>query len=69
MGEPFVWGNSWEVTEFEDIINELIKKTDDNMEALDKLKNEIEGIRYDLKTFTDDTNHKYLQKIFRTIGK
>jgi hypothetical protein len=31
MGEPFVWGNSWEVTEFEDIINELIKKTDDNM--------------------------------------
>jgi ubiquinone biosynthesis protein UbiJ len=55
MGEPFVWGNPWEGTEFEDIINELIKKTDDNREALDKLKNKIEGIRYDLKTFTDDT--------------
>jgi hypothetical protein len=31
------WGNSWEGTEFEDIIDELIEKTDKNQERLDKL--------------------------------
>ncbi|CAB4003987.1 Hypothetical predicted protein [Paramuricea clavata] len=55
LGEPFVWGNPWEGTEFEDIIEELIEKTNSNREKLSKLENEIESIQYDLKAFTEDT--------------
>ena len=37
------------------IINELIKKTDENPECLSKLEGKVESIQYDLKTFSDDT--------------
>ena len=55
LGELFDWGNPWEGTEFEDIINELIKKTNENRERLSKLEDKVESIQYDLKTFSDDT--------------
>jgi ubiquinone biosynthesis protein UbiJ len=55
LGEPFDWGNPWEGTEFEDIINELIKKTDENRKRLSKLEGKVESIQYDLNTFSDDT--------------
>jgi hypothetical protein len=36
-GEPPEWDNPWEGTESEDIIDELIQKTDGNRERLNKL--------------------------------
>jgi hypothetical protein len=71
LGEPFEWDNPWEGTEFEDIIDELIQKTDGNRERLTKLETIVEGIQYDLKSFTEETikvmNNIY-KKTFRTIG-
>ena len=55
LGEPFEWDNPWEGTEFEDIIDELIQKTDGNRERLTKLETIVEGIQYDLKSFTEET--------------
>jgi hypothetical protein len=49
------WGNSWEGTEFEDIINELIQKTDENRERLDKLESILEALKYDFESFKTDT--------------
>ncbi|CAB4031795.1 Hypothetical predicted protein [Paramuricea clavata] len=69
-GEPYEWGNAWEGTEFESIIDELIEKTDKNKEQLDKiqatldslesdhsaLKNKIVGPpKYDFEAFKNDT--------------
>jgi hypothetical protein len=48
LGEPFEWENSWEGTEFE----ELIQKTD---ERLDKLESTMEGIKYDFEALKADT--------------
>ncbi|CAB4022262.1 Hypothetical predicted protein [Paramuricea clavata] len=45
IGEPYEWGNPWEGTELEDIINELIQKTDENRERLTKLETIVEGIQ------------------------
>jgi hypothetical protein len=46
-GEPFEWDNPWEGTE----IDELIQKR----ERLTKLETTVEGIQYDLKSFTEET--------------
>ena len=67
MGEPFVWGNPWEGTEFEDIIEELIEKTNSNRKKLNKLENEIESIQYDLKSFTEDTI-KIVSNIYKKLS-
>jgi hypothetical protein len=55
LGEPFEWENVWEATEFEDIIEELIQKTDENRERIEKLESTIEGLRYDFEAFKNDT--------------
>ena len=55
MSEPFDWGNPWDGTEFESIIDELIEKTDKNAELIDELKEECEGLRYDFESFKNDT--------------
>jgi hypothetical protein len=48
------WGNSWEGTEPEATIDELIQITDENRERLTKLETVVEGIQYDLKSFTEE---------------
>jgi hypothetical protein len=55
LGEPFEWDNPWEGTEFEDIIDELIQKTDENMEQLNKLESILEALNYDFEAFKTDT--------------
>jgi hypothetical protein len=55
LGEPYDWGKPWEGTEFEDIIDELIEKTDRNQERLDKLESMVESIKYDFEAFKNDT--------------
>ncbi|CAB4026844.1 DNA polymerase, partial [Paramuricea clavata] len=69
-GGPYEWGNAWDGTEFESIIDELIEKTDRNKEQLDKiqatldslesdhnaLKNKIVGpLQYEFEAFKIDT--------------
>ena len=49
------WGNSWEATESEAIIDELIEKTDRNQERLDKLESILEALKYDFEAFKNDT--------------
>ncbi|CAB4033823.1 Hypothetical predicted protein [Paramuricea clavata] len=66
----YEWENAWEGTEFEDIITELIEKTNVNKEKLDgiqktldslekdlySLRNKIVGpLQYDFHTFKTDT--------------
>jgi hypothetical protein len=51
----FDWGNSWEGTESEAIIDELIEKTDRNQERLDKLESILEALKYDFEAFKNDT--------------
>jgi hypothetical protein len=51
LGEPFEWGNAWEGTEFE----ELIQKTNENRERVEKLESIVEGLRYDFEAFKNDT--------------
>jgi hypothetical protein len=53
MSQPN-WGNSWEGTEPEDIINELIEKTDRNQERLDKMESILEALKYDFESFKTD---------------
>ena len=55
LGEPLEWDNPWEGTEFEHIINELIQKTDENRERLDKLESVVEGIKSDFEALKADT--------------
>ena len=55
LGEPFEWGNPWEGTELEDIINELIQKTKENRKRLEELEKIVGGLKYDLETFKTDT--------------
>ena len=55
IGEPFVWGNPWEGTEFEDIINELIQKTKENRDRIEELEKIVGALKYDFETFKTDT--------------
>jgi hypothetical protein len=55
LGEPYDWGNPWEGTEFEDIIDELIAKTDENKERLEKMESILEALKYDFESFKTDT--------------
>jgi hypothetical protein len=54
LGEPFEWDNSWEGTEFEAIIDELIQKTDENRERIEKLESILESLKYDFESFKTD---------------
>ena len=62
------WGNSWEGTEFEDIINELIQKTDENRERLDKLESILEALKYDFESFKTDTV-KTVVNIYKNLNE
>jgi hypothetical protein len=55
LGEPFEWGNAWEGTEYGAIIDELIGKTGENRERIEKLESIVEGLRYDFEAFKNDT--------------
>jgi hypothetical protein len=68
LGEPFEWGNAWEGTEFEDIINELIQKTDENRERIEKLESIVEGLKYDFEAFKDDTV-KRVVNIYKNLNE
>ncbi|CAB4039018.1 Hypothetical predicted protein [Paramuricea clavata] len=54
LGGPYDWGNPWEGTEFEDIIDELIEKTDENREQLDKIQATLDSLKYDFEAFKND---------------
>jgi hypothetical protein len=45
----------WEGTEFEDIIDELIEKTDRNQERLEKMESILKALKYDPESFKTDT--------------
>ena len=62
------WGNSWEGTEFEDIINELIQKTDENRERFDKLESILEALKYDFESFKTDTV-KTVVNIYKNLNE
>ena len=68
LGEPFEWDNPWEGTEFEDIINELIQKTDANRERLDKLESIVESLKYDFESFKNDTT-KTVINIYKNLNE
>ena len=68
LGEPFVWGNAWEGTEFEAIIDELIEKTDNNKEQLDKIQTTLEALKYDFETFKNDTI-KTVVNIYKNLNE
>jgi hypothetical protein len=68
LGEPYDWGNPWEGTEFEDIIDELIQKTDENRERIEKLESIVEGLKYDLETFKTDTV-KTVVNIYKNLNE
>jgi hypothetical protein len=68
LGEPFEWDNPWEGTEFEDIIDELIQKTDENRERIEKLESIVEGLKYDLETFKTDTV-KTVVNIYKNLNE
>jgi hypothetical protein len=45
LGEPYDWGNAWDGTEFEAIINDLIEKTD----GLDEIRTTLESVESSIK--------------------
>jgi hypothetical protein len=64
----FDWGNSWEGTESEAIIDELIEKTDRNQERLDKLESILEALKYDFESFKTDTV-KSVVNIYKNLNE
>jgi hypothetical protein len=68
LGEPFEWGNAWEGTEYEAIIDELIGKTDENRERIEKLESIVEGLRYDFEAFKNDTI-KTVVNIYKNLNE
>ena len=68
LGEPFVWGNPREGTEFEDIIDELIGKTDENRERIEKLESIVEKLMYDFEAFKNDTI-KTVVNIYKNLNE
>jgi hypothetical protein len=66
LGEPYNWGNPWDGTEFEDIINELIEKVDNITTEVNILKEESEGLRHDFESFKNSTI-KMVTDIFKKL--
>jgi hypothetical protein len=62
IGEPFEWGNPWEGTEF----NELIQKTKENRERIEELEKIVGALKYDFETFKTDTI-KTVVNIFKKL--
>jgi hypothetical protein len=68
LGEPYDWGNPWEGTEYQDIIEELIQKTDKNREQLDKIQATLEALKYDFEAFKTDTI-KTVVNIYKNLNE
>jgi hypothetical protein len=68
LGEPFIWGKAWEGTEFESIIDELIEKTDENRERIEKLESIVEKLVYDFGAFKTDTI-KTVVNIYKNLNE
>ena len=68
LGEPYEWGNPWEGTEFEDIINELIQKTRENREKIEELESIVGGLKYDFEAFKTDTI-KTVVNIYKNLNE
>jgi hypothetical protein len=68
IGEPFEWGNPWEGTEFEDIINELIQKTKENRERIEELEKIVGVLKYDFETFEKDSI-RTVEKIYKNLNE
>jgi predicted CopG family antitoxin len=68
LGEPLEWDNPWEGTGFEDIINELIQKTDRKQERLTKLESIVESLKYDFEVFKNDTI-KIVGDIYKNLSE
>jgi hypothetical protein len=66
LGEPYNWGNPWDGTEFEDIINELIEKTDKNVEKVSILQEKLDGLKYDFDSFKNETI-KMINTIYKNL--
>jgi hypothetical protein len=64
IGEPFVWGNPWEGTEFD----ELIQKTKENMERIEELEQIVGALKYDFETFKTDTI-KTVVNIYKNLNE
>jgi hypothetical protein len=64
LGEPFVWGNPWEGTEFD----ELIQKTDENRERIEELEKIVGGLKYDFETFAKDSI-RTVEKIYKNLNE
>ena len=68
LGEPYEWGNPWEGTEFEDIINELIQKTKENRERIEELEKIVVALKYDFESFKTDTI-KTVVNIYKNLNE
>jgi hypothetical protein len=64
LGEPFVWGNPWEGTEFD----ELIQKTKENREMIEELEKIVGALKYDFETFAKDSI-KTVEKIYKNLNE
>jgi hypothetical protein len=59
LGEPFDWGNPWDGTEFESII----EKTDGQLSILQE---KLDGLKYDFETFKNETI-KMITNIYKKL--
>ena len=64
LGEPFVWGNPWEGTEFD----ELIQKTKENRERIEELEKIVGALKYDFETFAKDSI-RTVEKIYKNLNE
>jgi hypothetical protein len=64
IGEPFIWGNPWEGTEFD----ELIQKTKENRERIEELEKIVGALKYDFETFTKDSI-RTVEKIYKNLNE
>jgi hypothetical protein len=64
LGEPFVWGNPWEGTEFD----ELIQKTKENREMIEELEKIVGALKYDFETFAKDSI-RTVEKIYKNLNE
>ena len=60
--QPFDWGNPWDRTEFESII----EKTDGHGEELSILQEKLDGLKYDFEAFKNETI-KMITNIYKKL--
>lgn len=67
LGEPYDWSTPWEGTEYEDIFEELIEKTNKNEENLRKVEEAVTKLQDDFKEFKDETV-RIVRRIFEKLS-